>query len=95
MLDAFDKNWYLVNQFKGEVFASGYGIWVDYRQNSEGHRYLFRIMERCDGERTVADIALELEIPFQAVWGIVSTFADKGLVRFSSAPHPTDPHKKV
>jgi aminopeptidase-like protein len=94
MLDAFDKNWYVVNQFKGEVFASGYGIWIDYRENPEGHRNLFRIMERCDGERTVADIALELEIPFQAVWDIVSTFADKGLVRFSSTPQPTDPHKK-
>jgi aminopeptidase-like protein len=94
MLDAFDKNWYVVNQFKGEVFASGYGIWIDYRINPEGHRNLFRIMERCDGERTVADIALELEIPFQAVWDILSTFADKDLVHFSSTPQPTDPHKK-
>jgi aminopeptidase-like protein len=95
MLAAFDNNWYVVNQFKGEVFASGYGIWVDYRVNPEGHRNLFRIMERCDGERTVAEIALELEIPFNAVWEIVKTFAEKDLVRFSATPQPTDPHRMV
>jgi aminopeptidase-like protein len=95
MLSAFDNNWYVVNQFKGEVFASGYGIWIDYKVNPEAHRNLFRIMERCDGERTVADIALELDIPFKAVWEIVSTFAEKDLVRFSATPQPTDPHKKV
>ncbi|MEN8242333.1 MAG: DUF4910 domain-containing protein [Chloroflexota bacterium] len=95
MLDAFDKNWYVVNQFKGEVFASGHGIWIDYKVNPEGHRNLFQIMERCDGERTAADIALELEISFQAVWEILSTFAEKDLVRFSDVPEPTDPHRMV
>jgi aminopeptidase-like protein len=92
MLDAFERNAYVVNRFKGEVFASGYDIWIDYRQNPKGHRNLFRIMEHCDGTHTVADIALELEIPFQAVWEIVLTFADKGLVEFSPTPRPTDPH---
>lgn len=92
MLQAFEQNAYVVNQFKGEVFASGYGIWIDYRQNPQGHRHLFQIMERCDGTRTVADIALELEISFQAVWEIVQTFAEKGLVVFSAVPQPTDPH---
>ncbi len=92
MLAAFDRNAYVVNHFRGEVFASGYGIWIDYTVNPEGHRNLFRIMERCDGEHTVADIAQELEISFQAVWEIVSTFAGKGLVSFSPVPRPTDPH---
>ncbi len=92
MLQAFERNAYVVNRFKGEVYASGYGIWIDYRQNPEGHRNLFRIMERCDGAHTVADIALELDIPFQAVWEIIQRFAEKGLVEFSPHPQPTDPH---
>lgn len=92
MTAAFDQNAYVVNHFKGEVFASGYGIWIDYRVNPEGHRNLFRIMERCDGTRTVADIATELEISFQAVWEIMTSFAEKGLVSFSPTPQPTDPH---
>ncbi len=82
MLNAFDKNALVVNHFKGEVFCSGYGIWIDYRENPEGHRDLFRIMERCDGTRTVADIAQELSISFWAVWEVVSKLEEKGLVSF-------------
>jgi aminopeptidase-like protein len=93
MLKAFENNRYVINHFKGEVFASGYGIWIDYRENPEGHRALFEIMERCDGERTVADIAQELAIPFQAVWDIVSQLAKKELVTFSELPQTTDPHR--
>ena len=93
MLTAFDRNAYIVNHFKGEVFASGHGIWIDYRTNPEGHRNLFQIMERCDGSRTLADIALELGVSFQAVWEIVSRFAEKNLVSFSPRPHPTDPDR--
>ena len=92
MAAAWDRNAYIVNHFKGEIFASGHGIWIDYRKNPVGHRNLFKIMERCDGARTVADIACELEISFQAVWEIVNSFAEKGLVSFSRTPAPTDPH---
>ena len=92
LLDAWERNRYAVNHFKGEVFCSGYGIWIDYRLNPEGHRRLFEIMERCDGERTVADIALELGVSFQSVWDVVSLLETKGLVWFSREPHPTDPH---
>jgi len=76
----------VVNNFKGEVFASGYGIWIDYRLNPGGHRNLFTIMERCDGSRTIADIAVELDLSFQAVWEVVSMLEEKGLIRFSRTP---------
>jgi aminopeptidase-like protein len=95
MLSAFNKNAYVVNHFKGEVFASGYGIWIDYRVNPEGHRNLFQIMERCDGTRTTAEIANQLGISFQAIWEIVAKFAEKGLVSFSPKPQPTDPHERT
>lgn len=83
LIEAWERNQYVVNHFKGEVFASGYGLWIDYRVNPEGHRRLFEIMERCDGTRTVADIAVELDIPFQAVWEVVALLAEKKLVSFS------------
>jgi aminopeptidase-like protein len=94
MLHAFENNRYVVNKFKGEVFASGFGIWIDYKENPEGHRNLFQIMERCDGERTVADIAIELRITFQTVWDILSTLAEKDLVTYSSTPKPTTPRRE-
>ena len=91
LLQAWEQNQYVVNHFKGEIFCSGYGIWIDYRINPEGHRRLFEIMERCDGERTVADIAAELDIPFQAVWEVASLLEQKGLASFSRTPQPTTP----
>lgn len=91
LIEAWENNLYVVNKFKGEVFCSGYGIWIDYRVNPEGHRRLFEIMERCDGEHTVADIAYELELPFQSVWEIVRLLRDKELVRLSHYPEPTTP----
>jgi len=93
LIEAFERNQYVVNNFKGEIFCSGYGIWIDYRVNPQGHRRLFEIMERCDGSRTVADIATELNISFQSVWEIISLLESKELVWLSSTPHPTDPHK--
>ncbi len=94
LLQAWERNEFLVNHFKGEVFLSGYGIWIDYRQNPEGSRRLFEIMERCDGEHTPADIAAELDIPFQAVWEVAAKFLEKGLISLSPTPQPTTPQKE-
>ncbi len=86
LIDAFENNQYVINNFKGEIFCSGYEIWIDYRVNPQGHRRLFEIMERCDGSRTVADIATDLNIPFQSVWEIVALLASKNLVYLSPVP---------
>lgn len=91
LLQSWERNQYVVNHFKGEIFCSGYGIWVDYRTNPEGHRRLFEIMERCDGERTIAEIAAELEIPFQSVWEVVQLLHSKNLVALSRSPQSTTP----
>lgn len=89
LLAAWDKNRYVVNHFKGEIFCSGQKIWIDPAANPEGHRRLFDIMERCDGTRTAADIAIELQIPFQAVWDIVSLLLERQLVGLSLKPVPS------
>jgi len=94
LLSAWERNQYMVNNFKGEVFCSGYGIWIDYRTNPEGHRRLFEIMERCDGEHTIADIASELDISFQAVLEVSNTLNEKGLVWYSRQAHSTRPDRK-
>jgi aminopeptidase-like protein len=86
MLDAWEKNHYVVNEFKGEVFCFGQNIWIDPAVNAAGHRSLFDVMERCDGTRTPADMASELQIPFQTVWEIVSLLLERRLVRLASQP---------
>jgi aminopeptidase-like protein len=92
LIDAWERNQYVVNHFKGEIFCSGYGIWIDYRENPEGHRRLFEIMERIDGQHTIADIAAELDIPFQAVLEVADLLVSKGLASYSRTPVVTDPH---
>ncbi len=94
LLNAWENNQYVINQFKGEIFCSGYGIWIDYRVNPEGHRRLFEIMEWCDGEHTLTDIAEELGISFHAVWEVVQILIEKNLVRLSRFAIPTDPHRE-
>jgi len=94
LIKSWERNQYVVNNFKGEIFCSGYGIWIDYQENPEGHKRLFEIMERCDGESSVADIANDLEIPFQAVWEVVELLKAKELVSLSSTAHPTTPSRQ-
>lgn len=92
MLAAFDHNRYVVNKFQGEVFASGYDLWVDYKADAAGHKRRFEIMDRCDGTRRPADIANELGLSFQDVWQVVEKLFEKDLVLLSDTSQPTDPH---
>jgi len=84
---------YVVNNFKGEIFCSGFGIWIDYRVNPEGHRRLFEIMERCDGERTISEIAQELGISYQSVKRVTDLLYEKKLVSYSRYPASTAPRR--
>jgi aminopeptidase-like protein len=89
LLAAWDNNRYVVNEFKGEIFCSGQKIWVDHAADRAGHRRLFDVMERCDGTRTIADIAMELNIPYQAVWAIIERLLERQLVRLALQPEST------
>ena len=95
MLAAWEKNRYVVNEFKGEIFCSGQNIWIDHAVNWAGHRRLLDVMMRCDGTQTIADIAIVLQIPFQAVWEIVRLLLDRQLVRLSPKPAPTTPQETI
>ena len=92
LLNAFDRNRYIVNHFKGEIFASGYDLWVDYKTDAAGHKRRFEIMDRCDGTRRPADIAIELGLSFQEVWEVIEKLLEKKLVTLSHFSQPTDPH---
>lgn len=85
---------YVINHFKGEIFASGYDLWVDYRKDAAGHKRMFEIIERCDGSRTVADIAAELNAPYEDVLQIIEKLLEKDLVSLSDFPQNSDPHHK-
>lgn len=92
LLGAFDRNRYIVNHFKGEIFASGHDLWVDYKTDAVGHKRRFEIMDRCDGTRRPADIADELDLSFQTVWEVIEKLLEKKLVSLNPMLKPTDPH---
>jgi aminopeptidase-like protein/aminoglycoside N3'-acetyltransferase len=80
MIDALEENSVPVNRFKGEAFCSRYGLFVDGYSNPQGHRAFFDILFLIDGTRSVARIARECGITFDAARGVLDELARHGLV---------------
>jgi aminopeptidase-like protein len=67
--------------FRGPVFLSGYGLWIDWRTNRELNRNLEKIMLRLEGEHSVFDIAQELNMEYWAVREYLEKFRKNGLIQ--------------
>lgn len=80
MIENLERNFVPVNKFKGEVFCSRYGIFVNPYTNPKAHRALFNIMDRIDGTQSVAQIAKSCEVPFEAAYTVVEELRRHGLV---------------
>lgn len=86
MIDNLENNYYVINNFKGEIFCSRYGIHIDYYEDPEGNKKMFEIIERIDGARTLADIATECRVPFESCRNLVFKLKQKGLVEYGRRP---------
>lgn len=82
MIDTLEANRVPVNQFKGEVFLSRYGLHIDWYDNPEHSIARFNIMYLLDGAHSIADIAERLELPFDTVRDTVAEFERHGLVTY-------------
>jgi aminopeptidase-like protein len=80
MIDTLEQNVVPVNQFKGEIFLSRFGLHVDWYENREANEQLFSILYRVDGTRSLARIASELNISFAAVKLVVDQLHARRLV---------------
>jgi len=85
MIETFEDNRVPINRFKGEVFCSRFGIFVDPYSNPEGNRELFNVMDLIDGTRSVAKIARICNISFKSAHGLVELLRQHGLVEYSGA----------
>jgi aminopeptidase-like protein len=81
ILDILDKDYIPKREFKGPVFLSRYGLWVDWRTNRNLYDAIEQIMLQLEGDKSVFDIAEGLQIEFEDVLGYVNRFYDKGLIR--------------
>lgn len=75
--------------FKGPIFLSGHGLWVDWRVEPKLNRAIEQIMLRLEGDRTVSDIASELGLDYELVRGYLERFRAAGLVE--ALPLPNTP----
>jgi aminopeptidase-like protein len=82
----FASNYVPVRTFKGPVFLSGHGLWVDWRENWALNRAIEKIMMRFEGDRTVFDIAEEVGLDYWEVRAYVERFREKGLVEAVAVP---------
>jgi aminopeptidase-like protein/aminoglycoside N3'-acetyltransferase len=88
MIDALEENAVPVNRFKGEAFCSRYGLFVDAYTNPQGHRAFFDILFLIDGTRTIAQIAKECGISFEATREAVEELRRHGLVVYRGGGSP-------
>jgi aminopeptidase-like protein len=77
--------------FRGPVFLSGHGLWVDWRENWDLNRAIEKIMMKFEGEHTVFDIAEQVGLDYWMVRDYVERFRVEGLVR--ALPGKTAPSK--
>ncbi|MGC8855715.1 MAG: DUF4910 domain-containing protein [Anaerolineae bacterium] len=74
--------------FRGPVFLSGHGLWVDWRENWALNRAIEKIMMRFEGAHTIFDIAEQLGLDYWMVRDYVEKFRAKGLI--TSLPIPSE-----
>jgi len=80
ILDIIDKDYIPQRQFKGPIFLSGYGLWVDWRKNKKLNESIEQIMLNLEGDKSVFDIAEELDMEFNDVFDYLNKFLEKGLI---------------
>ena len=82
----FASNYVPKRKFKGPVFLSGYGLWVDWRVNKPLNLALEKIFLRFEGAHTVFDIAEELGLDYWEVREYIEKFRQKNLIEALPIP---------
>ena len=80
ILDILDSDYIPKRKFKGMVFLSGYGLWVDYRTNKKLNENIDQIMFMLEGDKSIFGIAEELDMDYYEVLDYINKFHKKGLI---------------
>lgn len=76
----FASNYIPQRTFRGPLFLSGNGLWVDWRENWVLNRAIEKIMMSFDGLHTVFDIAEKVNLDYWTVRDYVDKIRQKGYV---------------
>ena len=82
----YASNYIPKRTFRGPVFLSGHGLWVDWRDDFDLNRAIEKIMMRFEGEHTVFDIAEQVGLDYWVVRDYVERFRTKGFVEALPIP---------
>ena len=86
MLKRFESNLYPVNLFRGEVFCSRYGLFIDFYKDPKNNLKLFDIMHCIDGTRTILEIANHCDVTFDDVEQVITNLKKHHLVDLARQP---------
>ncbi|HEY0090027.1 MAG TPA: DUF4910 domain-containing protein, partial [Candidatus Lokiarchaeia archaeon] len=81
IIDIIDKDYTPFRQFKGPIFLSGYGLWIDWRKNRKLNSNIEQIMLNLEGDKSIFDISEMLDMEFKDVLDYVNKFVYKKLVK--------------
>jgi aminopeptidase-like protein len=76
----FATNYVPKRKFKGPIFLSGYGLWVDWRVNKPLNLALEKIFLRFEGDRSIFEIAEELDLDYWEIREYIEKFKTKNLI---------------
>ncbi len=80
MLRVLDRDYIPKRTFTGPVFLSGYGLWIKLEENRELNRKMEQVMLRLEGDRSVFDIADELDLEFEYLLRYLDAYHSNGLI---------------
>jgi aminopeptidase-like protein len=84
--DALGSNYYPQRSFVGPVMLSRHGLWVDWRQDLALNLSTESIMLLLEGDKSVIDIAFELDLPVRTVRTYIDRLAAAGMVDKANSP---------
>ncbi len=68
-------------KFRGPLFLSGHGLWVDWRVNKPLNKALEKIYNSFEGDETVFDIAEKTGLDYWETREYIEKFREKGLIQ--------------
>ena len=82
----YATNYLPKRKFRGPVFLSGYGLWVDWQDNWKLNRAIEKMMMRFEGKQSIFEIVDELELDYWDTRDYIERFRRLDLI--SALPLP-------
>ena len=80
MIDTIEENHVPINNTKGEIFLSRYGLHIDWYTNPAGNKALFDVLYLIDGTRSISEIARISGVSFKDIRRFVNELRRNRLV---------------